>query len=89
MAYDDGVIGQHGLLRTRNAVKKQVTEGFWRCSLTRSRCRCTLRQNWKQVEVMMRDVVIVAAVRTPIGAFGGSLASVSSPKLGLPPSRLA
>src|SRR5688572_23562894 len=28
------------------------------------------------------DVVIVAAARTPIGAFQGSLASVTAPKLG-------
>ncbi len=30
----------------------------------------------------MKEVYIVAAVRTPIGSFGGSLASVSAPKLG-------
>jgi len=30
----------------------------------------------------MKDVVIVSAVRTPIGSFGGSLASVSAIKLG-------
>ncbi|MEE2786193.1 MAG: acetyl-CoA C-acetyltransferase [Myxococcota bacterium] len=30
----------------------------------------------------MREVVIVAAVRTPIGSFGGALSSMSSPKLG-------
>ncbi|MDQ7949405.1 MAG: acetyl-CoA C-acyltransferase [Pedobacter sp.] len=30
----------------------------------------------------MREVVIVAAVRTPIGSFGGSLASFSAPQLG-------
>ncbi|MEE2644910.1 MAG: acetyl-CoA C-acetyltransferase [Myxococcota bacterium] len=30
----------------------------------------------------MREVVIVSAVRTPIGAFQGSLASLSAPKLG-------
>ncbi len=30
----------------------------------------------------MRDVVIVAAVRTPIGSFGGSLSSIPAPKLG-------
>ena len=30
----------------------------------------------------MRDVVIVAATRTPIGSFGGSLASLSAPQLG-------
>ena len=29
----------------------------------------------------MREVVIVSAVRTPIGSFGGSLSSVSAPKL--------
>ena len=30
----------------------------------------------------MKDVVIVSAVRTPIGSFGGALSSVSAPKLG-------
>ena len=30
----------------------------------------------------MRDVVIVGAARTPIGAFGGQLSTVSAPKLG-------
>ncbi len=30
----------------------------------------------------MRDVVIVSAVRTPIGSFGGSLSSIPAPKLG-------
>ena len=30
----------------------------------------------------MKDVFIVAAVRTPIGSFGGSLASISATKLG-------
>ncbi|MBC8466178.1 thiolase family protein [bacterium] len=30
----------------------------------------------------MNDVVIVSAVRTPIGSFGGSLSSLSAPKLG-------
>jgi acetyl-CoA C-acetyltransferase len=30
----------------------------------------------------MRDVVIVAAIRTPIGSFGGSLSSIPAPKLG-------
>src|SRR6478735_6957684 len=30
----------------------------------------------------MSDVVILAGARTPIGAFGGSLSSLSSPKLG-------
>jgi len=30
----------------------------------------------------MREVVIVAAVRTPIGSFGGSLSSISATKLG-------
>ncbi|MCH8555867.1 MAG: acetyl-CoA C-acyltransferase [Schleiferiaceae bacterium] len=30
----------------------------------------------------MREVVIVSAVRTPMGSFGGSLASVSAPQLG-------
>lgn len=30
----------------------------------------------------MKDVVIVSAVRTPMGSFGGALASVSAPKLG-------
>lgn len=31
---------------------------------------------------MIEDVFIVSAVRTPIGSFGGSLASVSAPELG-------
>ncbi|GAB4368524.1 MAG: acetyl-CoA C-acyltransferase [Calditrichia bacterium] len=31
---------------------------------------------------MARDVVITSAVRTPIGAYGGSLASLSAPQLG-------
>lgn len=31
---------------------------------------------------MSRDVVIVSAARTPIGSFGGSLSTVSAPKLG-------
>ncbi len=30
----------------------------------------------------MKDVVIVSAVRTPMGSFGGSLASLSAPQLG-------
>ena len=30
----------------------------------------------------MKDVVIVSAVRTPMGSFGGTLSSVSAPKLG-------
>ena len=30
----------------------------------------------------MKEVVIVSAVRTPIGSFGGSLASVPATKLG-------
>ena len=30
----------------------------------------------------MKDVVIVSAVRTPMGSFGGSLSSVSATKLG-------
>src|SRR5688500_469641 len=30
----------------------------------------------------MRDVVVVSAVRTPIGAFQGALASLSAPRLG-------
>ena len=30
----------------------------------------------------MKDVVIVSAVRTPIGSFSGSLSSISAPKLG-------
>ena len=30
----------------------------------------------------MRDVVIVAAVRTPVGSFGGSLAGFSATQLG-------
>src|ERR1700743_1431884 len=31
---------------------------------------------------MNKDVVIVAAVRTPIGSFGGSLTDFSAPQLG-------
>ena len=30
----------------------------------------------------MKDVVIVSAVRTPIGSFGGALSGISAPKLG-------
>ena len=30
----------------------------------------------------MKEVVIVSAVRTPIGSFGGSLSSISATKLG-------
>ena len=30
----------------------------------------------------MKDIVIVSAVRTPMGSFGGALSSVSAPKLG-------
>ena len=30
----------------------------------------------------MKDVVVVSAVRTPMGSFGGLLSSVSAPKLG-------
>ena len=30
----------------------------------------------------MKEVVIVSAVRTPMGSFGGSLASISATKLG-------
>jgi acetyl-CoA C-acetyltransferase len=33
-------------------------------------------------EISMRDVVIVSAVRTPLGAFQGALSSLSAPKLG-------
>ncbi|GKT31768.1 hypothetical protein ADUPG1_002100, partial [Aduncisulcus paluster] len=32
---------------------------------------------------LMRDVVIVSAVRTPIGSFGGALASLSAVDLGV------
>lgn len=31
---------------------------------------------------MNKDVVIVSAIRTPIGSFMGGLASISAPKLG-------
>jgi acetyl-CoA C-acetyltransferase len=31
---------------------------------------------------MMREVVIVSAVRTPIGSFGGSLSTLSATRLG-------
>ena len=31
---------------------------------------------------MNKDIYIVAAVRTPIGSFGGSLSTVPAPKLG-------
>ena len=31
---------------------------------------------------MVKDVVIVSACRTPIGAFGGSLKTVKAPNLG-------
>ncbi len=37
----------------------------------------------------MRDVVIVGAARTPIGSFGGALASVSAPRLGATAIRAA
>ena len=30
----------------------------------------------------MKEVVIVSAVRTPMGSFMGSLSSISAPKLG-------
>jgi acetyl-CoA C-acetyltransferase len=30
----------------------------------------------------MRDVVIVSAVRTPVGAFQGALSSLTAPRLG-------
>ena len=30
----------------------------------------------------MKEVVIVSAVRTPMGSFGGSLASITAPQLG-------
>ena len=30
----------------------------------------------------MKEVVIVSAVRTPIGSFGGALSGISAPKLG-------
>lgn len=33
-------------------------------------------------KVSLNEVVIAAAVRTPIGAFRGSLASLSAPELG-------
>jgi acetyl-CoA C-acetyltransferase len=38
---------------------------------------------------MSRDVVIVSAARTPIGSFGGALASVPAPKLGATAIRAA
>ncbi|MCH8156595.1 MAG: acetyl-CoA C-acetyltransferase, partial [Nitrospinae bacterium] len=31
---------------------------------------------------MLREVVIVSAVRTPIGSFGGALSKLSATKLG-------
>jgi acetyl-CoA C-acetyltransferase len=39
-----------------------------------------LRRN--KIEIIMREVVIVSAVRTPIGNFGGSLSSFSAVELG-------
>ena len=41
-----------------------------------------LKNQPKQEEGQMRDVVIVSAARTPIGSFQGALASVAGPELG-------
>jgi acetyl-CoA C-acetyltransferase len=41
-----------------------------------------LHINYYQKEIFMKDVVIVSAVRTPMGSFLGSLSSVSAPNLG-------
>src|SRR5512146_1530063 len=38
---------------------------------------------------MTDDVYVLSAVRTPIGRFGGSLASLSAPELGAPAARAA
>ncbi len=35
-----------------------------------------------KINVIMKEVYIVSAVRTPLGSFGGSLASLSAPQLG-------
>src|SRR5205814_4772768 len=37
----------------------------------------------------MRDVFVLSAARTPIGRFGGALASLSAPELGAPAARAA
>ena len=37
----------------------------------------------------MKEVYIVSAVRTPLGSFGGALASVSAPQLGATAIRAA
>ncbi len=41
------------------------------------------------LEVVLGDVFIVSAVRTPIGKFGGKLAQMSSPDLGVVASKAA
>jgi acetyl-CoA C-acetyltransferase len=40
------------------------------------------RQNHQKINNLMNEVVIVSAVRTPIGSFNGSLAAVSATQLG-------
>jgi acetyl-CoA C-acetyltransferase len=41
-----------------------------------------MNQNYKPIHLDMKNTVIIDAVRTPIGSFGGSLASFSAPELG-------
>ena len=38
---------------------------------------------------LLREVVITGAARTPVGRFGGSLAPVSAPRLGVMAARAA
>jgi len=41
-----------------------------------------MNPNYKPIHLDMKNTVIIDAVRTPIGSFGGSLASFSAPELG-------
>jgi len=41
-----------------------------------------MNPNYKPIHLEMKNTVIIDAVRTPIGSFGGSLASFSAPELG-------
>jgi acetyl-CoA C-acetyltransferase len=41
-----------------------------------------MNPNYKPIHLDMNNTVIIDAVRTPIGSFGGSLASFSAPELG-------
>src|SRR2546423_15117978 len=45
--------------------------------------------NWVFCRPILQDVLIVSAVRTPIGKFGGRLAQMTSPDLGVVAAKAA